>query len=67
MSSATETTPLATRKKFIVKKEAYGESMEILDSNPETRFLPPADERSPWRRFLDRVLLGLKPYKSHAP
>jgi hypothetical protein len=63
MSSATEAARTDGGRKFIVKKEAYGESIEIIDSNPDTRFQAPPDERSFWRKFFDRLLLGIKPYR----
>jgi hypothetical protein len=53
----------ATDEKFIVRKELYGFSIEVRDSNPETRFLPPTDSRSILRKLIDRFWLGLRPYR----
>jgi hypothetical protein len=53
-----------TDGRFVVRRERYGYSIEVLDANSETRFLPPADSRSILRRFFDRLWLGIRPYRS---
>lgn len=58
MSSATETAPAA--KGSIIRKELYGYSIEQLDTNPETRYLPPPDSRTKLRRILERIWLGFR-------
>lgn len=50
--------------RFIVRSERYGYSIEVRDPNPETRFLPPPDDRTLVRKFFERVWLGLRPYQS---
>ena len=49
-----------------MRAEPYGYSIEVLDLNPETRFLPPQDDRSMLRKFFERLWLGIRPYRSQA-
>jgi len=52
--------------RFVVRPEPYGYSIEVLDLNPETRFLPPQDDRSMLRKFFERLWLGIRPYRSQS-